>query len=87
METNGLPTPDNVIFGEIQVLFHWDDTYRISPKAITPPRTILTASPPVDGAVPMLTRYIRPRISALIKRIPSTAPHFFIVRSDKPPRL
>src|SRR5215510_13944116 len=68
-------------------LFHWDDTYRISPKAITPPITILIAFPPVDGAVPMLTRYIRQRISALIKRIPSTAPHFFIVKSDKPPRL
>src|SRR5262249_13982319 len=67
--------------------FHCDHTYRITARAIAPPMTILTASPPFDGAMPTMTRYTRPRISALMNRMPSTAPHFFMVKRDKPPRL
>jgi hypothetical protein len=42
-----------------------DHTHRITARAIAPPITILTASSPLDGAMPTITRYSRPRVSAL----------------------
>ena len=45
------------------MFFRCHHAYSIMATAVTPPMTNVTASPQFEGAMPAITRYIRPRIS------------------------